>query len=222
MLSWLWYHRLPPVTLEQSDIRSLFYMACENGHTNILHFLHTEFKLTAKDVRSENNFSLRVAATSGSVEVVKYLHRQFGPTTIDASFPSWDNAVRRACIAGHLPVLQYIHLETHINIDRVRLALAGSDGLLKVLRYPNNPVVPYLHQQMGLTWQDVSTIREVDAYTLASHTYYDENHGSELLSKWLTEFYQSYTNQGTWLHDVTIFVLLLLMFAHVMGWVRFV
>ena len=50
--------------------------AAENGHVEVLKWLHKTFGLT-DDARANDNYALRWAAREGHVEVLKWLHTRF-------------------------------------------------------------------------------------------------------------------------------------------------
>ena len=51
--------------------------ACDNGHLNVVTYLHREIGLTVDDLRSDDNYALYTACKYDHLDIVEYLQDNF-------------------------------------------------------------------------------------------------------------------------------------------------
>ena len=102
--------------------------AAENGHLDIVVFLHT-FRVQGCSTRAMN-----LAASNGHLDIVKFLHtfRVEGCTTY-----AMDNAARN----GHLDIVKFLHQFRTEGCSKYAMDFAAYNGHLEIVEFLKNNVI---------------------------------------------------------------------------------
>lgn len=111
------------VDLERRDGKSALIIACENGHLEILKYLHKKgAKIDITDSQKKSAFTY--GCENGHLEVVKYLHQNGAKDQQDCV-----TGAMLASEKGDLEIVHYLH-ENNLIVD----VLQNSDETLKISR----------------------------------------------------------------------------------------
>ena len=116
--------------------------------------------VTAEDVRTDDNFALRSSVRLGYIEIIKYLHTDYGLTAEDARVD--DNfALKHSAENGHIEVVEYLHIGYGLTAEDARTN--DNYSLRYSARNGHIDIVKYLHTGYKLTINDA---RERNNYAL--------------------------------------------------------
>lgn len=144
----------------------------KNGHLHVLAFLHCNLKLTAQDARSDHNCALKLAAQNGHVHILGFFHDKLGLTAEDARSER-NYALRRAAGAGHVDVLDFLHRVWGLTAEDARSE--NNDALRNAAANGHVNVLDFLNRVWKLTAEDA---RCDDNYALRMAVY--NNHANVL------------------------------------------
>lgn len=110
----------------KQDIRECTYFAAEEGHLDILEYIHTEYP----------NFNLafrlaEVAAIGGHLHIIQW----FEDTIEELSGVPRAIAQRNAAVNGHVHVLRYLMTVRGTGVNQRILEIAASNGHLDVVQF---------------------------------------------------------------------------------------
>ncbi len=88
-------------------------MASDNGHLEVVKYIHTNFNLTGDDARIGYDAAINGAIINGHLAVVKYLHEANNLRVFD-NF-AFRYSYNRAIEKDHLAVVKYIRNAFGIN-----------------------------------------------------------------------------------------------------------
>jgi len=127
------------------------YVACEDGHINIIKYLHKNLGLTKKCFLYPHSPELGIACMYGNINIVKYLHKKMKVTTKDFQLAN-NTACRWTCQNGHVEVVKYLHKKVKLTKEDFKEQDNYSCTRACINGHIN--VVKYLHQEVKLLKKD--------------------------------------------------------------------
>ena len=164
---------------KKGEIFPLFIQTCYHGYLTLAQWVALQFKLTAHDVRMDDNYALHWSCRNGHLQIAQWLTHQFKLTARDARMDN-NRALRWSCAHGHLDVAQWLTQQFGLTAEDARaddnFALSSSCGLghLEVARW--------LTVHFGLTADDA---RAEDNYAFRSSC----ANGHSEVARWLTQHF---------------------------------
>lgn len=131
--------------------------AGSNGHLMLVHYLHTEFRLTLEDGKAENRSAVGGAVEKGHIHVLRYFICKMGATGDDLR--AVPLAFANACARGDIEIVQCLHRDMGFAVENARSkhhpAISFSSALCLALQRGQLETVRYLHKDMGLGPMDL-------------------------------------------------------------------
>ena len=89
-------------------VTTLLFSACASGRVDVVRKLRLDYELRGDDVRSFNNWKLRLACENGHVDVVRELRLGYGLTADDARAQN-NGVLTSDCRNGHFEMVRELH-----------------------------------------------------------------------------------------------------------------
>ena len=164
-------------TIESNKYVIYFSRCCEHGHLAVAQWLVERFELTAEDVKSKDNWVLRMSCSCGHLEVAQWLAVHFNLTARDAR--SYNNhALHMSCSHGHLEVAQWLTKTFGLTAEDARSN--RNYALWKSCEHGHIAVVQWLVEHFELTVEDARVWDTEASQTSCEQKYPDVIH-------WLVE-----------------------------------
>jgi ankyrin repeat protein len=107
----------------------LFQRACDRGNMEMMVWLHEEKKIHEGKNVCDYSQSMIMACCAGRLDVLKYLVNI-------VEFIQYDKeALRQACLNGHLNIVEYLHRELKFNLANADLVCACKSANLELVKY---------------------------------------------------------------------------------------
>jgi ankyrin repeat protein len=137
--------------LSATEKQHILETALEFHSDEVSIFLFERFELTAKDVRTYNNYALREAATNGRLLIMQYLVQKFELTADDVR-ANRNSTLCMAAANGHLPTVEYLVERFKLTVVDVRAR--NNCAFLNAAVHGHLRMVQYLVERFKLTIDD--------------------------------------------------------------------
>jgi hypothetical protein len=105
--------------IRYGDTNKPLIEACKNGHLKVLKCFRNTYKLSNSDALD----AFKYACLNGHLDMVKYLHVNFGMTKEILLGKDMLDALKCACSKGHLQIVKYLHTDIGVTEDNTSEAI---------------------------------------------------------------------------------------------------